>query len=134
VQQDIREAQVAGQSIGGLGGEQQQHQPEQAGDHGPAAGAHSDQQQSGQPPGEQPGDDDPEQRLSVEAGQLQQRQRVADPRTRPEPAQAAQDVGPTQAGEQSEQDDDDETDLPRGQRGGAPPATGGQGSGRAQRN
>jgi hypothetical protein len=134
VQQDVGEAQVAGQSIGGLGGEQQQHQSEQAGDRGPAAGADSEQQQSGQTPGEQPRDHDPQQRLSVEARQLQEGQRVADPWTRPEPAQAAQDVGPTETGEEPEQHDDDEAKLSGGLCGGSPPATGGQGSGRAHRN
>jgi hypothetical protein len=133
VHEDVAEAQVAGQRGGGLRGEEQREQPEQAGDHGPAPWADPDQQQSGQPTGEQPADHHAEQRLAVEPGELQERQRIADARTGAEPAQTAQNVDPTEAREKSQQHRDEETGD-TGNPSGSPARTADQGSVRAHRN
>ncbi len=103
-EQHVVKAQVARQRIGGLGGEQQREQAE----HTDADRARQwwprQQDDPSQHAGQQPGDQHPRQRLDVEAGKLQQGQRVGDARRPAEPVQPAEHVQPAVARQLREDD------------------------------
>jgi hypothetical protein len=70
----VAERKVARQRIGRLGGDQQDRQPQDAGERDPRGRAHARQRDAGQRTRQRPGDEHPERRLAVEGGELEQRQ------------------------------------------------------------
>ena len=98
----VAELQVARQRVGRLGGQQrshQRHRPDQP--RTPTPPSLPAQGHTGDQASQQPGHHHPHERLAVKAGQLQQRQRVADPRAGVEPSQLPQHVQPAVADQQA---------------------------------
>jgi len=97
---DIAQPQVARQRVGNLRRKKQQDDAEHTRQQGSARARYANQRHAGYDSSRQPRHDHPTERLEIETGKLQQRQGITDARTDREPAQPAQYVQPTEAGEQ----------------------------------
>ena len=98
---DAGESEVAGQRVGRLSADQQHDQGNAQGQRRPPAARDIAERHADERAGQHPRDEHPQQRLTVAGGQLQQRQRVGQPRAGVEPVQSPQDVQPAGAGQQA---------------------------------